>query len=88
VADGNGNVTKLVTVPASLEAGDHNLVAVGVGPSGLADQARMPFVVLAAKSSSTLAGTGAAVVQLSVWGVLLTAAGAALVQYTRRRPIR
>ncbi|WP_433053507.1 beta strand repeat-containing protein [Dactylosporangium sp. CS-033363] len=87
--DANGSFTKQVTIPASIPAGSHNLVASGVDSSGNTHQIRMPVTTAAATSSGGSGGlpvTGAPVAILAIWAGLVTAAGVGLVAFGARRP--
>jgi len=56
VTDAQGSFTKAIVVPAGLAAGQHNLVASGVDPTGTVRLIRMPVTVAADATGST--GTG------------------------------
>jgi hypothetical protein len=96
--DGSGDFSKTVTVPTTLEAGSHNLVAYGVDSSGSVHSIRLAFSVTAsAASSGTASGSSAATASLPstgidvgpalITGTSLLAAGVVviLVMYMRRR---
>ncbi|WP_433211891.1 beta strand repeat-containing protein [Dactylosporangium sp. CS-047395] len=88
--DANGSFTKQVTIPASIPAGSHNLVASGVDSNGNTHQLRMPVTTAAASTPSSGSGglpvTGASVTVLAIWAGLVTAAGVGLVAFGARRP--
>ena len=95
LTDANGNFSKPVTVPASLAAGMHNLVASGVDPQGATRTLRMEVTVAAGGAgnsggsggagASSLASTGfSGGVPLLLGGLLLTG-GAGLAWAGRRK---
>ncbi|MFC4046898.1 fibronectin type III domain-containing protein [Dactylosporangium siamense] len=75
VTDGDGKFSKPVTVPASLAAGVHSLVAGGVDALGQARSMRLDVTV----ASDSLAVTGSNVMLLLMIGLAFAAAGAGLV---------
>ncbi|WP_433060829.1 IPT/TIG domain-containing protein [Dactylosporangium sp. CS-033363] len=86
VTDGSGNFSKAVTVPASLAAGTHTLVAQGVAPSGNPRAMKLTVTVAhRAAPSGTLAVTGAPVVPLALAGLVMLLTGAVLVRPRRLR---
>nr|BFE61184.1 hypothetical protein GCM10020063_057100 [Dactylosporangium thailandense] len=82
VTDGNGDFSKPVTVPASLAAGVHTLVAQGVAPSGNPRAMKLTVTVAprAAASSGGLAVTGAPAGPMALAGLAMLLAGAVLVR--------
>ncbi len=90
-ADAHGNFTKLVTVPTTLAAGSHNLVASGVDPAGAVHEIRMPVKIFATATSSngssdgTLAGTGTPILQLIIWAAFAASLGALFLVVGGRR---
>jgi titin len=90
VADASGNFTVTVTVPAGLAAGQHTLVASGVGTDGNARYTTLPVTVTAAGSAAITAGprladTGADVTVPAIAGLAAVALGAGLIVAGRRR---
>ncbi|MER7282877.1 IPT/TIG domain-containing protein [Dactylosporangium sp. NPDC000244] len=82
VTDGNGDFSKPVTVPASLAAGVHTLVAQGVAPSGNPRAMKLTVTVAprAAAPSGGLAVTGAPAGPMALAGLAMLLAGAVLVR--------
>ena len=96
VADGAGNFTATVTVPAGLAAGSHTLVASGIGSDGALRYVTLPVTVTAAGSAAITAGsaitagprladTGADVTVPAIAGLAAVALGAGLIVAGRRR---
>jgi LPXTG-motif cell wall-anchored protein len=89
VADGGGNFTVTVTVPAGLAPGQHTLVASGVDLSGNARYTTLPVTVskegVATVASRRLAATGADVTVPAIAGIAALAVGAGLIGASRRR---
>jgi hypothetical protein len=90
VVGSNGDFSKPVTIPANLSAGDHNVVASGVDPSGTIHFLRMPVTLAASAAVTTttaspLASTGVPIGELSVWAMALIGCGAAAAVGGRRR---
>jgi hypothetical protein len=92
VTDADGDFTKQVTVPSSLEPGSHNLVAAGVDSTGAVHMIRMLVTVKATSPAPGAGGqlpiTGAPVLALAIWSGLISAVGVGLVVYAGRRPAR
>ncbi|WP_433219477.1 IPT/TIG domain-containing protein [Dactylosporangium sp. CS-047395] len=87
VTDGSGNFSKSVTVPPSLAAGTHTLVAQGVAPSGNPRAMKLTVTVAhRAASSGTLAVTGAPAAPLALAGLAMLLTGAVLVRPRRFGP--
>ena len=92
VTDATGSFSLEVTVPAGLAAGQHNLVAAGVDPTGAMRYMTLPVTVTATVTGGTvatgpqLAFSGADVVVPTIGGVLAVLVGAALLFVGRRRP--
>ncbi|MFI5910162.1 fibronectin type III domain-containing protein, partial [Dactylosporangium sp. NPDC051541] len=86
--DASGSFTKQVTIPATVAAGQHNLVASGVDTNGNIHQIRMPVTTTTATStgSGALPVTGAPITGLTIWAGLITATGIGLVALGYRRP--
>jgi hypothetical protein len=89
-ADANGKVVATVTIPETLEAGNHTMVAKGTDKNGKPVEMRRPVVLAAAEaapsntpSSLSLTGSNARGIA-AVGGVLLVVGGAATFA-TRRR---
>jgi sugar lactone lactonase YvrE len=80
--DAQGNFTDPVTVPSDLAAGDHNLVASGVDPTGAQHLIRLAFTIAA---DTPLAQTGAPTATLIQLGLLLVTAGGAITATASRR---
>ncbi|MPQ99772.1 hypothetical protein GB931_17985 [Modestobacter sp. I12A-02628] len=91
--DADGNFRTTVTVPTSLEAGAHSLVASGTAPDGTSRFLRMDVVMdgpahaspPAPSGGPALAYTGAATVVPALIGVGLLAGGGGLLVAARRR---
>ncbi|WP_433043525.1 fibronectin type III domain-containing protein [Dactylosporangium sp. CS-033363] len=88
VTDASGNFSKAVTVPASLAAGAHTLVAQGVAPDGTARAMKLAVTVPAARSGGSLPVTGDPVGPVAGAGLLALFGGAVLLWSARRRPGR
>ncbi|MET7424311.1 IPT/TIG domain-containing protein [Dactylosporangium sp. NPDC005555] len=93
VTDGNGDFSKLVTIPAGLAVGDHTAVAQGVAPDGL-PRAMALAITVAPTSSNTSGGnggsgglpvTGPAAAMMLAIGLGLTTGGTVLVGFGNRR---
>jgi hypothetical protein len=82
VADADGGFSQLVTLPADLAAGKHNIVAIGVDSSGATLLSRMPVTYTAAES---LPDTGVPAQQLAIWATASMLAGGLLLEFSRRR---
>lgn len=88
-ADANGKVEATLNIPASIEAGNHTIVAKGTDTAGKAIELRQSVVLAAAEvapvepSSLSLTGSNARGIA-AVGGVLLVVGGAATFA-TRRR---
>ena len=78
--DAEGNFSHPVTVPTNLAAGSHNLVALGVDPSGEPAQMRMPFTVAAAAVH-----TGIDPLPFVMLALLLLLVAAGIIVVIRRR---
>ena len=96
VADSTGSFSALVTVPTSLAAGSHSLVASGVDANGAPRYLRMDVTVAAASGSGTgsgsgsgasLAYTGFSIVGPLVGGIAALVIGATLLIVSRRRQV-
>ncbi|MPQ99773.1 LPXTG cell wall anchor domain-containing protein [Modestobacter sp. I12A-02628] len=91
VTDAQGNFSTTVTVPKTLEAGTHSLVASGIAPDGTSRFLRMDVVMESAEQAPAagdgpaLADTGASTVVPALLGVGLLAGGAGLLVVSRRR---
>ncbi|RBY74942.1 hypothetical protein DQ239_18115 [Blastococcus sp. TF02-09] len=86
VADGDGDIDVTVTLPEDLAAGEHTLVAAGVGADGQAHYLTLPITVSAAPAEAELASTGADVAWPALGGLVALAAGGGLLVAARRRP--
>lgn len=91
VADGSGNFTATVTVPAGLEPGQHTLVGSGVDPGGVQRFVTLPVTVSAAgvatiskTKTGTLAYTGVDVLPPALAGLAAIALGTGLIVLRRR----
>jgi titin len=82
VADALGDVRTEVTVPASLAAGQHTLVALGVDANGAAHTVSVSVAVPAA--TAALPVTGLALTGMLAAGLGSVAGGAALLLAGRR----
>ncbi|MEO8221032.1 MAG: LPXTG cell wall anchor domain-containing protein, partial [Specibacter sp.] len=93
VADANGVVTLLVSLPVDVAPGKHRIVIDGVGVDGKALQVSAALTVTGAATSATttpaaeddLANTGANATVLGGLAVLLLMAGAAVFVMNRRK---
>jgi hypothetical protein len=87
VTDANGNFSQEVTVPTSLAAGQHHLVASGVAPDGSPRFMRMDVTVAAAEHGGPgqLAWTGFETLPWLLGGLGAVAAGGFVLVATRRR---
>jgi titin len=92
VADGSGNFTATVTVPAGLAAGQHTLVAAGVDRFGNTRYTTLAVTVsapgaatLVTSAAPKLAATGADVGLPLAAGLVTLAVGAGLIVASRRR---
>jgi hypothetical protein len=84
--DGAGNFSKAVTVPKSLAAGRHTLIASGVAPDGTDRFLKMAVTVDQATSSAkSLAFTGASIATPVLGGLVALVAGSGLLVISRRR---
>jgi hypothetical protein len=81
VADGNGDFTVTVTVPADLAPGQHTLVASGLDTLGNLRFVTLPVTVVG------LAATGADIAVPAIGGLAALAAGGALIVVARRRKV-
>ncbi|GGM62337.1 hypothetical protein GCM10007977_074890 [Dactylosporangium sucinum] len=85
VTDGNGDFSKPVTVPHSLAAGVHTLVAQGVAPSGNPRAMKLTVTVAASTSTGGLPVTGAPTGPLALGGLAMVLAGLGLLRPWQRR---
>ncbi|MPQ99771.1 LPXTG cell wall anchor domain-containing protein [Modestobacter sp. I12A-02628] len=94
MTDAAGDFRTTVTVPASLEAGAHSLVASGTAPDGSSRYLRMDVVMDAPAPAAVtdggpqLAETGASIALPVLAGLGLLAAGAGLLVAARRRAVQ
>ena len=80
-----GSFSQPVTLPASLAAGLHNLVASGVDPNGAIHLIRMPVTYSVVAIASALPNTGAPAFQLTILATVLATTGLLLITVGRRR---
>ncbi|GAA2374743.1 hypothetical protein GCM10010170_078020 [Dactylosporangium salmoneum] len=91
VTDGNGDFSKPVTVPPSLAAGVHTLVAQGVAPSGSPRSMKLTVTVAASAPRPATGGglpvTGAPAGPLALAGLAMVLAGFGLLRPWQRRTV-
>jgi hypothetical protein len=85
VTDGAGSFRRAVTVPATLAAGHHSLVASGVAPDGTSRFLRMDVTVSPVSHRAGLAYTGVDVIVPLLGGLAAVAVGAFVIVAARRR---
>ncbi|MFI5913157.1 hypothetical protein [Dactylosporangium sp. NPDC051541] len=83
-ADGNGEFSVPVTVPADLPVGEHSFVALGTDPGGATHALKLELTVAPAAAPATPSGpattlpvTGSALTRMILVGLALVIAGAA-----------
>ncbi len=99
VTNPDGDMRSAITIPTTLTAGTHDIVASGVDATGTVRFIRLEFTLTATSPSSTppstttsngntgtgtLPNTGSPIRQLTTWAVLLIAVGTFLLTRSRR----